>query len=1426
MCRVKFRFLLLGNERLLKRCAGHLLSESQTIVAVVTDNVEMSLWAQSESLKTLSSSEYQREIDNEQIDYIISVTYPHKIPLSIINKAKYNAFNYHDGPLPKYAGMNCSAWAIFNDEAEHGIVWHQMTEQFDAGQIVKKALVTIEETETSVSLNIKNTLLALDLFKSIVTDILSNSIVLIDQDTATPRSFYSSYHRPPNLCFIDLNAKAREISCLVRACNFGQYTNPFGSPKLKHNNHVIIVHDVTILNKNSHKSAGVLISVNSQSIEVSTNDYLIELKGLTSINGLSLTGQAASDILDIRSGDHFDSDVIVNRNINEQIAKAEPYYLKRIAECTKTEIPVTDEAKQLSPANNCVVHSIDSLSQYEYLSAFMIVCSSLSRQDCLSYNLYDNKQRDLLSLSKTAPFTIFVDPNLTLGEFNTALVKRLSQESNLPGFLEDLLLRNDQRIGNNNSSQNFSKITISQNGARAPFASELELVLSDKQIELVSHNTFDGKFLESLLQRIINVLEQGYENSKCIKHIDTLSNIERNEIVYKWNDTKSDFPAEKRIFDLFDQQAITNPKNIAVIDGDTQYTYEHLKEQSDKLASYLSSQHLSAGDYVAFILERNIQLIITMLGISKSGAAYIPIDSNFPTDRIEFIINDANCKQTIVTNETEGLLPIGNNFINLDGNNYSQFTPSAFTCKATSDDNCYAIFTSGSTGKPKGVVLTHKAVTNTIDWVNKEFKVNSKDRLLFVTSPSFDLSVYDVFGILSIGASIDIASAKELSEPQLLIDKLVKGDITIWDSAPPALSRISSFFPKCNQSSKLRLVMLSGDWIPLKLPTLLKQAFPNAHVKSLGGATEAAIWSNYYHVDKVEKNWLSIPYGRPIQNAKYYILDHHLRPLPSNIPGNLYIGGVCLAKEYLNRLSLTGERFVQNPFVNRERIYNTGDLAKFWHSGTMEFLGRDDFQVKIRGYRIELGEIEAAIISIDEIKDAVCIAYEQDNFSKSLIGYVELTKHSNLSIEAMKAILSKKLPDYMIPSQLMLLDYFPLTANGKLDREKLPKPKASIKQDTYLAPSSVVEQELADIWQAVLNLTKIGTADNFFDIGGNSMNVVHIVAKIQERYSSKIPLSTIIENPTIKALANIIIHGSAINEINTNIHLLKKGGSKQFFFIYDGAGEVLLYKSLADRLSEEFTVYGITPSSYGEIPQRHLTVQAMARYCIAQINILNPTRIYLGGLCAGGVIAFEMAHQYENMGIKLDGLILLDAFEPHATPIKNRLNEQRMLNVKAELTLINKLSFPRIRKNLFYMLKIWSFTKYQLTRFANDLIKLIKIQMIKNVIIKNITWDKFWTSLSIHEIYMMARDEYQTPVINTNKVLLVKSSTDFPAGHADEPMQSQYVEIDLNWGEKINANLEIINVEGGHFSMLQEPYAQRLAEQLNLYFSEELHNGK
>ncbi|MBS1529440.1 MAG: amino acid adenylation domain-containing protein, partial [Bacteroidetes bacterium] len=578
---------------------------------------------------------------------------------------------------------------------------------------------------------------------------------------------------------------------------------------------------------------------------------------------------------------------------------------------------------------------------------------------------------------------------------------------------------------------------------------ELSFILTEKETEFQGEIAFDSSlYQKSTIERMAGHYRQLLRSlindpTKRVGALQMLTPAEEQDILVKFNDTLTYYPAEKTLVDIFEEQVARTPDAVALRRHDQTMTFAELNERSNQLANYLISEGAKPADNIGLITARSFDMMISMYGIMKAGGAYVPIDPEYPIDRQEYILENSKAIKVIADGDypLRDLLP-ADKFVKLpelDLGGYSKENPGV---KIDSKQLAYTIYTSGSTGRPKGVMIEHHSAVNLCLWVNKEYSIGPEDRLLFITSMCFDLSVYDIFGMLAAGGSVIIVEQHELMDVPKLKDMMLNYGITFWDSVPTTMDYLIRELESRDQDylqETLKVVFMSGDWIPVNLPDRIKKFFPKTQVISLGGATEGTVWSNYFPVkDKVPADWTSIPYGRPLANNFFYILNEQLQPQPIGIPGELYIGGVGVAHGYANDEDKTNYSFVKDPFSDKAggRMYRTGDLGRMLPNLNMEFVGRKDNQVKIRGYRIELGEIESVLSQCDVVRQAVVLAKDDKDKKKRLVSYV--VGQGDYSREKVIDFLKAKLPDYMVPTLWMELDELPLTSNNKIDRKALP----------------------------------------------------------------------------------------------------------------------------------------------------------------------------------------------------------------------------------------------------------------------------------------------------------------------------------------------------------------------------------------------------
>ncbi|MET9827946.1 amino acid adenylation domain-containing protein [Streptomyces sp. NPDC006385] len=574
-------------------------------------------------------------------------------------------------------------------------------------------------------------------------------------------------------------------------------------------------------------------------------------------------------------------------------------------------------------------------------------------------------------------------------------------------------------------------------------------------------------------------------------------------------------------------QCRRTPRAPAVIAADAVLSYAELHARASAVAAHLRARPKGPGRIVAVALDKSTAQIAAVLGVLMAGAAYLPLDPAQPAARRDRILADAAVRHVLVPDAAAGAgaWPEGVTAVPVDGLSDGEAPVEASA--AHPDDLAYVIYTSGSTGVPKGVMISHRAALNTVEDINRRFEVGADDRMLGLASLGFDLSVYDIFGLLAVGGALVLPDPGRRADPAHWADLVARHRITLWNSVPAQLGLLTDHLESEGSgaaAASLRLALMSGDWIPLSLPDRIRALVPGLRLNSLGGATEAAIWSIWYAIGEVPPHWPSIPYGIPLDNQSWHVLDDHLRPRPDGVVGELYIGGAGLAMGYLGDPEKTAHRFVRHPETG-ERLYRTGDLGRYHPDGVLELLGREDRQVKIRGHRVEPAEVEAALLAHPAVKDAAVTAHPDASGGLRLAAYYVVGTEAGTA--QLREHLGAQLPAYMVPSTFTPLDRLPLTANGKVDRAALPDPAATAGTGTAGAeqdqePVTEAERVLAEIWAAVLEVETVRPADDFFELGGHSLLATQVVAELRERLGVKVPLRLMFEETTLRGFGAVV----------------------------------------------------------------------------------------------------------------------------------------------------------------------------------------------------------------------------------------------------------------------------------------------------------------
>jgi aspartate racemase len=779
---------------------------------------------------------------------------------------------------------------------------------------------------------------------------------------------------------------------------------------------------------------------------------------------------------------------------------------------------------------------------------------------------------------------------------------------------------------------------------------DLQLQLYDRPEGIVTRFTYNidlfdsatilrmAGHLRTLLQGIIANPDQS------ISGLPLLTSAERHRLLVEWNDTHRDYPKDQCVHQLFEEQVGRTPDTTAVLFEDQQLTYRELNRRANQLAHHLLRLGVGPDALVGICIERSPDMVAGLLGILKAGGAYVPLDPQYPSGRLSLMLQDSGLK-VLVTQE-----PLREKFSEYKGQLVcvdleAICKESVETCPGASksENLAYVIYTSGSTGKPKGVQISHRSLVNFLVSMRSSPGLTAEDTLLAVTTISFDIAALELYLPLIVGARLVLAS-RETAADGYELRRILERTAPTAIQATPATWRL--LLEAGWQGDKNLKILCGGEGMPRDLAAeLLKRA---SSVWNMYGPTETTVWSTTSHITSDEG---PITIGRPIANTEVHVLDSQLQPVPVGVSGELYIGGDGVARGYLHRPELTAEKFIPNPFRERDfgaRLYRTGDLARYRANGEIECLGRIDNQVKVRGFRIELGEIESVLAEYPGTRQNVVVAREDTPGDKRLVAYVAVGQGKPLAADALREFLKQKLPDYMLPSRFVFLEALPLTPNGKVDRRALPVPEQLelTPQKGYVAPRNSIESRLVKIWESVLSIRTVGVNENFFELGGHSLLVAKLVRRIEHAFGKKLSMAAIFEAPTIEQQASVLGNSSTLRWPLALVPIQPAGSRPPFFCFGFGAGP--MFRPLARRLGSDQPLLGVDPTlleaSQMLVPYRMEDIAA----CLAkQMRELQPDGpYYLGGICAGGLMAYATASRLLAQGQQV---ALLALFEPHTS---------------------------------------------------------------------------------------------------------------------------------------------------------------------------------
>lgn len=853
----------------------------------------------------------------------------------------------------------------------------------------------------------------------------------------------------------------------------------------------------------------------------------------------------------------------------------------------------------------------------------------------------------------------FIDSGLSFHE-NLNLISVSSSEAfaNASSFEEDLL-------------ESSSKVLFScKRIENKEIAADLGLLVNYRSEKIILNFNYRPDLFRNLsIERFAQCFIHTFNHALACPDtpLDMLSPAPEEHlkiILEKWNDTKMSFD-NRAFYKIFEQYAHDDPEACALENKSGTMSYAELNNRANLLAMNLKKLGVGRGDLVGISLNRDFDMVAALLGILKSAAGYVPLDPAFPKERLNYMIENSTPKIIITQKElSEGLICEKKVYLR-DLFKKSSVKVESMNVEQNLSDTAYIIYTSGSTGRPKGVELTHECVSNFLFSMKNTFKIERKEKILAVTTLSFDIAVLELFLPLISGACLYLATKSESMDGSSLKKIIDDKKITLMQATPLTWKLLLAAGWKGNSGIK---VLCGGEAFPIDLAKNLLLIC--GEVWNMYGPTETTVWST---CKKLTSHDEFITVGTPIANTSVYILDKKLNMLPIGSPGELFIGGAGVARGYFKRPDLTSEKFQDDPFITGQRMYATGDLARFHTDGEIECLGRSDGQVKVRGYRIELGEIEVILRSLPEIEESVVITREMENKDKvenykdnRIVAFIKVKNSYSFNERFVKAELRKVLPAYMIPSHFVEMSEIPKTLNGKIDKKSLPEVQTFqiLEEHSSGSNKDEIEKTLFKMWKSVLGQSYIRKDDNFFDIGGDSLMAVQLFSKISLEFSIDLPLSALIEASDFKALVEMIrarINGTelAFKQSKTIVEIKKTGTESPLFCFHAVGGNVLNYVNLLSATGKNRPVLAFQSLGLDGVSRPLTTIEDMAATYIKEMRMVQPQGPYLlAGGSMGGTIAFEVACQLRKENAEVEKLVMFDTFGPtqKETSAKNSFN--------------------------------------------------------------------------------------------------------------------------------------------------------------------------
>ncbi|MGW4437004.1 amino acid adenylation domain-containing protein [Streptomyces sp. NPDC004596] len=1118
-----FACVVIGEETLLVECTRLLLARGHTVAAVVSPSAELLAWAEGEGLPAVRfGPDLAERLAPLRFDHLFSIANLRMLPEEVLALPTGLPVNFHDGPLPRHAGLFATSWAILEGDKQHGVTWHVMDREADTGDVLKRRAVPVDQDATAHDLDVACFEAGIESFAELVDELAAGTVTRTPQDLGL-RTYHGRYDGLPRAGVFDWRQPAAELDALVRATSFGRRRNDFGTALLALGGEPVAVRGVEVTGRASTAAPGTVVGAGPDALTVATGDRDVRLTDLASLSGERLDPVALAGTL-ARDHDgrfpHLPDAAAAELAEAARAAHRQERHWLRLLRSVEPVLPprlgaLAEQARPAGPVPLPGTLARDGAAPervaFAAVLAFLARLSRGGEQDiAVSVPAAGGAAAGLLA--PEVPLRVPHGPlEGTLDDLTGRAGAELDRIRARAPYRRDVPLRHPELAG---AARTGLPVAVALPDAPAGPARHPLTV----RIDAGGSVRFDGTELTERQSRWLSehfalfLDGAAAEPRRPLGSLGLLTPREEELVLRRWNDTAAGYPRESTVSRLVGDLACAAPDAIAVRFGDRELTYAELDAAADRLARHLAGLGAGPGTVVGVLLERSAELPVSLLAVMRSGAAYVPIDPIYPAARIGHMLTDSHAALVLTDEALRGTLsgfPVTPVVVPevLAGAADGAGGTAPFD-RSDPGASAYVIYTSGSTGTPKGVQVGHRALVNFLWTMARTPGFGSTDSLLAVTTVCFDIAGLELYLPLVRGGTVEVLSAAVAADGFALRERLERSAPTVLQATPTTWQMLLTAGWRGDPALR---ALCGGEPLPGELADRLAPLVGALH--NMYGPTETTIWSTADRVRPGEP----VTIGRPVGNTRCHVLDERGHPVPPGVPGELYLSGDGVADGYLGRPELTAERFVTAPEGGAGRAYRTGDLVRYLPDGRLEYLERIDGQVKLNGYRIELGEVESALRRADGVTAAVAVVREDRPGERRLAAYV--TGSDAPAPDELRAGLREALPAYMVPADVVALPELPLTPNGKVDRAALPRPGGARVAGSAAAARTDLERRIAGVWCEVLGLDEVGAEDNFFDAGGDSLRLTSVVAALRERLGLRVTRLDMFGHPTVRAMA-------------------------------------------------------------------------------------------------------------------------------------------------------------------------------------------------------------------------------------------------------------------------------------------------------------------